>query len=56
MAKDECILVDEDDTVTGHANKYRSHRCVWAGRLGAGGWPRVVGRRGEHAAGGAQAG
>jgi hypothetical protein len=27
MVKDECILVDEADNVTGHANKYKSHRC-----------------------------
>ncbi|KAL4430327.1 hypothetical protein ABPG77_002133 [Micractinium sp. CCAP 211/92] len=26
MIKDECILVDEADNVTGHANKYQSHR------------------------------
>jgi hypothetical protein len=26
MIKDECILVDEADIVTGHANKYKSHR------------------------------
>ncbi len=26
MVKDECILVDEQDNVTGHANKYKSHR------------------------------
>lgn len=26
MIKDECILVDEADNVTGHANKYKSHR------------------------------
>ncbi|EFN53784.1 hypothetical protein CHLNCDRAFT_53578 [Chlorella variabilis] len=26
MAKDECILVDELDNITGHANKYQSHR------------------------------
>ena len=30
MVKDECILVDERDVVTGHANKYQSHRCVGA--------------------------
>lgn len=28
MIKDECILVDEADNVTGHANKYQSHRCA----------------------------
>ena len=28
MIKDECILVDEADTVTGHASKYDSHRCA----------------------------
>lgn len=27
MVKDECILVDEQDNVMGHANKYQSHRC-----------------------------
>lgn len=26
MLKDECILVDEADAITGHANKYTSHR------------------------------
>ncbi|KAI7836603.1 hypothetical protein COHA_009561 [Chlorella ohadii] len=26
MLKDECILVDEQDRITGHANKYQSHR------------------------------
>lgn len=26
MIKDECILVDEADNITGHANKYLSHR------------------------------
>lgn len=26
MIKDECILVDESDNITGHANKYQSHR------------------------------
>ncbi|KAI3425236.1 hypothetical protein D9Q98_009004 [Chlorella vulgaris] len=26
MVKDECILVDDQDNVTGHANKYKSHR------------------------------
>lgn len=31
MAKDECILVDEQDRITGHANKYQSHRFVVAG-------------------------
>ncbi len=32
MLKDECILVDEQDRITGHANKYQSHRCVrWWG-------------------------
>ena len=28
MLKDECILVDEQDRITGHANKYQSHRCA----------------------------
>lgn len=28
MIKDECILVDESDAVTGHASKYDSHRSV----------------------------
>ncbi|KAL6770145.1 IDI1 [Auxenochlorella protothecoides x Auxenochlorella symbiontica] len=28
MIKDECILVDESDAVTGHASKYDSHRFV----------------------------
>ena len=32
MIKDECILVDEADRVTGHANKYQSHR--WGGGSG----------------------
>ena len=50
MSKDECILVDEADNVTGHANKYKSHRwgvqaavqhfrgCTYAGgaRVGVG--------------------
>jgi hypothetical protein len=31
MLKDECILVDEADNITGHANKYKSHRCAAAG-------------------------
>jgi NUDIX domain len=26
MLKDECILVDDADTIVGHANKYTSHR------------------------------
>lgn len=26
MMKDECILVDDSDTIIGHANKYNSHR------------------------------
>ena len=34
MIKDECILVDEADNVTGHANKYKSHR--WGGGRGSG--------------------
>ena len=28
MVKDECVLVDEGDVVTGHANKYTSHRFL----------------------------
>lgn len=28
MIKDECILVDAQDRITGHANKYNSHRCA----------------------------
>ena len=28
MLKDECILVDDSDRITGHANKYNSHRRV----------------------------
>lgn len=31
MLKDECILVDEQDRITGHANKYQSHRCAGVG-------------------------
>lgn len=26
MYKDECIVLDENDAVTGHANKYDCHR------------------------------
>jgi len=26
MYKDECIVVDEDDKVIGHENKYNCHR------------------------------
>jgi hypothetical protein len=31
MIKDECILVDEQDRITGHANKYTSHRRAGMG-------------------------
>lgn len=33
MVKDECILVDEQDNITGHANKYQSHRRAEQGAL-----------------------
>ena len=33
MLKDECILVDENDNITGHANKYNSHRWGWVGTV-----------------------
>jgi isopentenyl-diphosphate delta-isomerase type 1 len=26
MHKDQCVLVDTTDSITGHANKYNSHR------------------------------
>lgn len=26
MHSDECIIVDDQDTITGHASKYDSHR------------------------------
>ena len=34
MLKDECIVVDEGDNITGHASKYQAHRCG-AGRTGS---------------------
>ena len=37
MLKDECILVDEADNITGHANKYNSHRHAGQGGAGRGG-------------------
>ena len=43
MIKDECILVDEQDRIVGHANKYTSHRRVVA--AGAGGWAGSQGRQ-----------
>lgn len=59
MVKDECILVDEADNVTGHANKYRSHRWGGGGRtslisgrkaMAGGVWMRRQGQEGLTAA------
>ena len=44
MVKDECILVNEQDVVTGHANKYQSHRCGGGGCLAG----AHIGDRGSH--------
>ena len=39
MYKDECITLDKEDNVTGHANKYvEDSPCLWHGRgVGGGG-------------------
>ena len=54
MYKDECITLDKEDNVTGHANKYvEDSPCLWHGRGGGwrrGRWRRGVGRHAKRAA------